>query len=72
MAKITLGNNPANTSGYLPKIGEQAKDFCLIGKDLEEVSLNNFQGERIIMNIFPCIKCTWYGHRVWTCEPNFI
>ena len=44
MAKITLGNNPANTSGYLPKIGEQAKDFCLIGKDLEEVSLNNFQG----------------------------
>ena len=55
MAKITLGNNPANTSGYLPKIGEQAKDFCLIGKDLEEVTLNNFQGERIIMNIFPAI-----------------
>ena len=55
MANITLKNNPISTSGNLPIIGEQAKDFCLIGKDLQEVSLNDFQGERIVMNIFPSV-----------------
>ena len=55
MANITLKNNPISTSGNLPSIGEQAKDFCLIGKDLQEVSLNDFQGERIVMNIFPSV-----------------
>jgi len=55
MANITLKNNPISTSGNLPIIGEQAKDFCLIGKDLQEVSLNDFQGKRIVMNIFPSV-----------------
>ena len=55
MANITLKNNPISTCGDLPNIGEQAKDFSLIGKDLKEVTLNNFQGERIVMNIFPSI-----------------
>lgn len=55
MAKITLKNNPITTCGNLPNIGEQAKNFSLIGKDLKEVSLNDFQGERIVMNIFPSV-----------------
>ena len=36
MANITLKNNPISTCGDLPNIGEQAKDFSLIGKDLKE------------------------------------
>jgi thiol peroxidase len=32
-----------------------AKNFSLIGKDLQEVTLNDFQGERIVMNIFPSV-----------------
>ena len=55
MANITLKNNPISTSGNLPSIGEQGKDFSLIGKDLKEVTLNDFQGERIVMNIFPSV-----------------
>ncbi|MEE2700115.1 MAG: thiol peroxidase [Bacteroidota bacterium] len=55
MANITLKNNPITTLGELPNIGEKAKDFSLIGKDLKEVSLKNFKGERIVMNIFPSI-----------------
>jgi len=55
MANITLKNNPISTCGDLPNIGEKAKDFSLIGKDLKEVSLNDFQGERIVMNIFPSV-----------------
>ena len=55
MANITLKNNPITTCGNLPSIGENAKDFCLIGKDLNKVTLNDFKGERIIMNIFPSV-----------------
>ncbi len=55
MANITLKNNPISTSGNLPNIGEQAKNFSLIGKDLKEVTLNDFNGERIVMNIFPSV-----------------
>jgi len=55
MANITLRNNPITTCGNLPSIGENAKDFCLIGKDLNKVTLNDFMGERIIMNIFPSV-----------------
>ena len=64
MANITLDNNPTTTSGDLPKIGGQAKGFCLIGKDLKEVTLNNFQGERIVMNIFPSIDTGVCGNSV--------
>ena len=55
MANITLKNNPIITSGDLPNIGEQAKNFSLIGKDLKEVTLNDFKGQRIVMNIFPSV-----------------
>jgi thiol peroxidase len=55
MANITLKGNSISTSGDLPNIGDQAKNFSLIGKDLQEVTLNDFQGERIVMNIFPSV-----------------
>ena len=43
MANITLKNNPITTCGNLPNIGEEAKNFSLIGKDLKEVTLNDFK-----------------------------
>ncbi|MFN3755579.1 MAG: thiol peroxidase [Flavobacterium sp.] len=55
MAKITLGGNPIHTSGELPSIGSSAPDFKLIQTDLSEVSLDNFKGSRLVMNIFPSI-----------------
>ena len=55
MASITLKNNPITTCGNLPNIGEKAKNFSLIGKDLKEVTLNDFKGARVVMNIFPSV-----------------
>lgn len=55
MAKITLKNNPINTSGNLPEIGSKAKDFRLIAKDLSPKSLDDFKGKKLILNIFPSI-----------------
>ena len=55
MAKITLKGNPINTSGVLPAVGSQAPDFVLTKTDLSDISLEDLQGKRVILNIFPSI-----------------
>ncbi|MFT4645137.1 MAG: thiol peroxidase [Planctomycetota bacterium] len=55
MAQITLKGNPINTIGELPKIGEKAKDFALVQNNLSSVSLKDFEGQRLVLNIFPSI-----------------
>lgn len=55
MASITLGGNPINTSGELPKVGSQLADFKLIQNDLSVASLSNFAGKKLILNIFPSV-----------------
>jgi len=55
MAVVTLGGNPINTSGELPKVGSKAIDFKLVQKDLSIASLANFAGSKLILNIFPSI-----------------
>ena len=55
MATITLGGNPVNTIGELPKTGTQAIDLKLVREDLSEATLNDFAGSRLILNIFPSI-----------------
>jgi len=56
MAKITLGGNPVTTIGELPKIGQQAKTFTLVQNDLSRVSLENFKGSKLVLNIFPSLE----------------
>ena len=55
MATITLAGNPVNTVGELPKTGTQAIDLKLVKEDLSEVTLTDFAGSRLILNIFPSI-----------------
>ena len=55
MAAITLGGNPINTNGELPKVGSKAPDFQLTNQNLSLVSLADFSGTKIILNIFPSI-----------------
>ncbi len=55
MATITLGGNPIHTSGELPKKGSKAPDFQLVKTDLAVVSLSDFAGSRLVLNIFPSI-----------------
>ncbi|MBP8084218.1 MAG: thiol peroxidase [Spirochaetes bacterium] len=55
MAKITLKGNIINTFGNLPEIGSAAKDFLLTKTDLSDVTLKDFRGKRIVMNIFPSV-----------------
>ena len=55
MAEITLKGNPIHTSGELPAVGSQAPDFVLTKTDLSDVSLKDFAGKRMILNIFPSV-----------------
>lgn len=55
MAKITLGGTETNTIGNLPGIGSQAPDFHLVRKDMKDVTLANYHGQKVIMNIYPSI-----------------
>lgn len=56
MAKITLGGKPINTIGELPVVGNSAPDFTLTATtDMTEVSLKNYTGKNVVMNIFPSV-----------------
>ena len=52
MATVTLKGNPIHTAGNLPKIGITAPDFELAKLDLSNVTLNNYKGQKVILNIF--------------------
>lgn len=55
MAAITLGGNPIHTNGKLPKTGSKAIDFQLVQNDLSIVSLADFTGSKLVLNIFPSV-----------------
>ena len=55
MASITLKGNAINTSGSLPEVGSAAPAFTLVKVDLSEVSLSDFAGKTVVLNIFPSI-----------------
>ena len=55
MAQITFKGSPINTSGSLPKIGSAAPDFRVVKADLTPMSLREFKGKKVILNIFPSI-----------------
>ncbi|MEJ6736531.1 MAG: thiol peroxidase [Flavobacteriales bacterium] len=55
MSKITLKGNAINTSGELPKVGSQAKDFSLVATDLSTKTLADFTGKNLVLNIFPSV-----------------
>lgn len=55
MASITLGGNPIHTTGELPKTGSKAADFKLVKNDLSVVSLADFAGSKLVLNIFPSV-----------------
>jgi thiol peroxidase len=55
MSKITFKGNPVNTIGTLPLTGNSAPEFNLTKTDLSDVSLENFKGKKVILNIFPSL-----------------
>jgi len=55
MAQITFKGNPIHTAGSLPKVGSTAPDFRVVKSDLSTLSLGEFKGKSVVLNIFPSI-----------------
>ena len=55
MATVNLRGNPIHTSGELPAVGSQAPDFTVTGGDLSDVTLDQFAGKQLILNIYPSV-----------------
>lgn len=55
MSQITLKGNPVSTIGELPVVGSKACNFSLVKTDLSSVSLDDFKGTKLVLNIFPSI-----------------
>lgn len=55
MAKITLKGNAIDTIGELPAKAAAAPNFTLVKTDLAEVTLADYKGKKVVLNIFPSI-----------------
>ncbi len=55
MATVTLKGNAIHTIGELPSKGSAAPDFNLTKVDLSSASLGDFDGKKVVLNIFPSI-----------------
>jgi thiol peroxidase len=55
MATVTLQGNTFNTSGELPAVGSDAPGFHLVDGKLNDVSLADYSGKKVILNIVPSL-----------------
>ena len=55
MADIKLKGNVIHSAGTLPEVCSQAPDFKVTKGDLSDVSLKDFTGKNVVLNIFPSI-----------------
>ncbi|MGK0493670.1 MAG: thiol peroxidase [Maribacter sp.] len=55
MASITLKGNTIHTLGTLPASGSKAPEFQLTTNDLATVKLSDYEGSRVVLNIFPSV-----------------
>lgn len=55
MATTKLKGSEIELNGVLPQVGTDAPYFKLVKGDLSEVSLSDFKGKRIVLNIFPSV-----------------
>ena len=51
MASVTHKGTPIDVAGSFPKPGETAPPFTLVGKDLNDVTLDDFAGKRKVLDI---------------------
>ena len=56
MKKIKLGDFEVTLNGELPSVGSQLPDFLLADENLSNVTLNDFKGKRLVLNIFPSMN----------------
>ena len=51
MTQIKLGDQTVDLSGQLPTVGSQAPDFLLADNELANMTLKDFEGKRLVLNL---------------------
>lgn len=55
METIYFKGIPCHTYGNIPVAGEKAPCYNLVTKDLKEIQCSDFEGKRVVLNIFPSL-----------------
>ncbi|MAM89271.1 thiol peroxidase [Allohahella sp. A8] len=55
MAQPTLKGSKVTTYGDLPAKGDEAPDFTAVKADMSEISLSDYKGRNVVLNIFPSV-----------------
>ena len=55
MADITFKGNPIHSIGDLPEKGAAAPHCAVTGTDLSPITLADFKGQKLVLNIFPSV-----------------
>lgn len=55
MKTVNFKGSPVEIKGNLPKAGDSAPSFDLVGQDLSDITLEGLKGKRIVLNIFPSL-----------------
>lgn len=55
MKTVFFNGATMHICGELPKAGEAAPDFALVGRDLSDINLHDYRGKRVVLNIFPSL-----------------
>ncbi len=55
METIYFKGTACKTCGNVPVAGDKAPDFKLTDKDLKEISLSDYKGKRVVLNVFPSL-----------------
>ena len=66
MTQIKLGDQTVQFAGQLPTVGSQAPDFLLADNELVNMALKDFEGKRLVLNIFPSVNtpvCSASAHK---------
>jgi thiol peroxidase len=66
MTQIKLGDQVVDLSGAMPSVGSKAPDFLLANNDLVNMTLKDFEGKQLILNIFPSLAtpvCSASAHK---------
>ncbi len=56
MATVTLKNSlTINLNGNIPEVGSVAPNFTSVKSNLAEISLADFKGKKVVLNVFPSV-----------------
>lgn len=55
METIYFKGTACHTYGTLPSVGDKAPCYELVTKDLRDITCRDFEGKRVVLNIFPSL-----------------